>query len=72
MKAYQCDICKGLFIKTKYLCIRTLEVVHMNSALAYQFDICPDCIAAIQKTIDERSGGGSSTNLDGYISTTNT
>lgn len=71
MKAYQCDICKGLFIKTNHLCIRTLEVVHMSSEWECQFDICPDCVAAIQKIIDERSGG-SSTNLDGYISTTNT
>lgn len=58
MTAYKCDICGVLFEKINYLRIKKLKVERIAACAGVtNFDICPDCVAAIQKTIDKRSGG---------------
>lgn len=65
MKALKCDICGGYFDSvstrrsiskhTKPNYVR-LDVMcdNCNYVTASAFDICPDCYAAIKKTIDAR------------------
>lgn len=58
MKAYKCDVCNELFEKEVCLRIKQIRVERIAARTGVtNFDICPDCIAAIQKTIDKRSGG---------------
>lgn len=55
-KAFKCDICGKFYDqyhklylgKTKTSSARLIDVSSMY------YDICPDCVAAIQETIDER------------------
>ncbi len=60
MKAYKCDICGNCFVKFKKLKLPKKKVSIKPIAI-YVFqrtkpcDICPDCISAIQRVIDERS-----------------
>lgn len=65
MKALKCDICGGYFdsvssrrLITKKMRPNRVELGVMcdngNYDDTYVFDICPDCYAAIKKTIDAR------------------
>lgn len=61
-RAYKCDICGELFEKRISLKIGntfSLSVV-TNQNCEKRQDICPECIAAIQKVINERSAGNES------------
>lgn len=56
MRAYKCDICGKLFYgKKPFLKIfeASLDVIcNLNGS---KYDICAECVEAIQKVIDERS-----------------
>lgn len=59
MKAYKCDIC-GCFFEneSKKATIKRQEISlvrYSNGDIVREFDICPDCISALQKAIDERN-----------------
>lgn len=54
MDAYKCDICGGFYTAKTWNYIGELKVLH---GTPHSFsDICPDCVKAIQKVIDERTG----------------
>lgn len=59
MKAFKCDICGELFEASKPLKMpdgRQASIGREENLLfkACFFDICPNCINAIQETIDKR------------------
>ena len=62
--AYKCDICGQLFEARHNLNLRGCRAAWLNLDNDYPdlnnmyYDICPDCIAAIQKVIDERKKEG--------------
>lgn len=58
-RAYKCDICRNLFEKriSLNICNKSSLSVVSNDYVEKRIDICPECIAAIQKVIDERALG---------------
>lgn len=59
MQAYKCDICGNLYEKKNSITIKPSKCpcyIEKNDGYRTCYvDICPDCIAAIQRVIDERS-----------------
>lgn len=60
--AYKCDICGQLFDARHNLNLRGCRTAWLNNGYSeannMYYDICPDCIAAIQKAIDGRKKEG--------------
>ncbi len=59
MRAYKCDICgtfyeKNATTKNKDLTIKQQIYSIVSRDCSYKADICPDCMVALQKVIDER------------------
>ena len=71
MKCYKCDICSQYFDERKLIYMPNKLNTKLPSVLAHDygrmmFDICPDCINAIQKTIDHRSSFKNCEDIDTY------
>lgn len=63
MRVYKCDICgtiyeKNATTKSKDLTIKQQIYSMMSRDCSYKADICPDCVLALQKVIDERRISG--------------
>lgn len=53
-QAYKCDICGQLYDTCHNLYLGTSIKAWLNNRHSVSYDICPVCIDAIQKTIDQR------------------
>ncbi len=57
MKAYKCDICGNLYEKNLTLTVedgKRKKECFLVTDFTSRVDICPDCVEAIQRVIDER------------------
>lgn len=54
MTAYKCDVCGAYYTKVRRIVINTTSAMIGDHGILC--DICPGCIDAIQKVINERKG----------------
>lgn len=53
-RAFQCDICEQLYSEYHNFDLGKYQRARLTNRNSMEYDICPDCAAAIQETIDQR------------------